>query len=55
MRVLVLWAMPHQANLGVQALAHGTAALVRRAFPDAEVAFHGTGAPGVGQRRPEVR
>ena len=36
-RVLVLWASPTSANLGVRALAEGTAALVRRAFPDAEV------------------
>jgi polysaccharide pyruvyl transferase WcaK-like protein len=36
-RALVLWADDRSPNLGVRALAHGSAALVRRAFPDAEV------------------
>lgn len=39
MRALVLWADDTSTNLGVQALAEGTAALVRRAYPDAEMSF----------------
>ncbi len=37
MRALVLWAAPGSPNLGVRALAEGTAALVRRTWPGAEV------------------
>jgi polysaccharide pyruvyl transferase WcaK-like protein len=37
MRVLVLWADDRSSNLGVRALARGTAALVRRVHPEAEV------------------
>jgi colanic acid/amylovoran biosynthesis protein len=36
-KVLVLWADHASSNLGIQALAHGTAAVVRRVWPDAEV------------------
>ena len=36
-RVLLLWAAPTSTNLGVRALAEGTAALVRRVAPDAEL------------------
>ncbi len=39
MRVLVLWADDRSSNLGVRALAAGTAALVERAHPGAEVTF----------------
>ena len=37
MKVLVLWADHASSNLGIQALAHGTAAVVRRVWPDADV------------------
>ena len=37
MRVLTLWADDRSSNLGVRALARGTAALVERAHPGAEV------------------
>lgn len=37
MRVLVLWADDHSSNLGVRALARGTAALVERAHPGSDV------------------
>lgn len=47
MKVLVLWARPGATNLGVQALAEGTRALALRAFPNADVRCHGTGAPDV--------
>jgi colanic acid/amylovoran biosynthesis protein len=40
MRVLVLWADDMSPNLGVRVLGAGTAALVRRAWPDAEIVFH---------------
>ncbi len=36
-RVVVLWANDESTNLGVRALAHGTAALVERSWPGAEV------------------
>lgn len=59
MRALVLWADDRSPNLGVRALAHGTTALVRRAFPDAEVDVQnfGRGAAPVpiGGWRPLVR
>jgi colanic acid/amylovoran biosynthesis protein len=37
LKVLVLWADHKSLNLGIQALARGTEAVVRRAWPDAEV------------------
>ena len=43
MRALVLWADDRSPNLGVRALAHGSAALLRRAFDDVEVDFQGSG------------
>lgn len=43
MRVLVLWADDSSANLGVRTLGRGTAAMVRGAWPDAEVVFHNYG------------
>lgn len=59
MRALVLWADDRSPNLGVRALAHGTAALVRRAFPEAEVDFQSFGrgpAPApIGGPRPLLR
>lgn len=59
MRALVLWADDRSPNLGVRALAHGSAALVRRAFPEAEVDLQnfGRGAAPVpiGGWRPLVR
>ncbi|WP_375433328.1 polysaccharide pyruvyl transferase family protein [uncultured Friedmanniella sp.] len=39
MRALVLWADDTSPNLGVQALAAGSAALVQRAYPGAELSF----------------
>lgn len=45
MRVLVLWADECSSNLGVRALAAGTAALVEEASPDANVLFQSFG-PG---------
>jgi colanic acid/amylovoran biosynthesis protein len=43
MRVLVLWADDTSPNLGVRALAEGTAALVRSVWPDAVVEFQNYG------------
>lgn len=43
MRVLVAWSDDRSRNLGVRALAHGSAALVRRAFDDCEVQFQNFG------------
>ncbi|MBF0672776.1 MAG: polysaccharide pyruvyl transferase family protein [Salinibacterium sp.] len=43
MRVLVLWADDRSPNLGVRALGAGTAALVRRVWPHAEVTFQNFG------------
>ncbi len=40
MRALVLWADDRSPNLGVRVLGAGTAALVRRVWPDAEIVFH---------------
>lgn len=59
MRALVLWSEPASANLGVRALAEGTSALVRSAFPGAEVALQGYG-PGdapvrIGSARTHVK
>jgi len=45
MRVLILWADDKSSNLGVRALAEGSAALVRRVWPDAVTAFQSYG-PG---------
>lgn len=58
-RVLILWAEPDSANLGVRALSEGAAHLVRRAFPEAEVLFQGFG-PGdsptrIGSPRAQLR
>ena len=39
-RVLILWADDTSTNLGVRVLAEGSANLVRRAWPDAEIVFH---------------
>lgn len=59
MRALVLWADDRSSNLGVRALAAGTAALVRRAHPGATVEHVHYGsrtAPSpVGDWRPLVR
>lgn len=46
-RVLVLWADDQSPNLGVRVLAEGTAALVRRVHPDAEVEYQNSGRPNV--------
>jgi colanic acid/amylovoran biosynthesis protein len=43
MRVLVLWAHQDSANLGLHVLAEGTAALIKRVWPDAEIAFQDYG------------
>ncbi|GAA1440832.1 polysaccharide pyruvyl transferase family protein [Leifsonia poae] len=43
MRVLVLWADDASPNLGVRALGSGTAELVKRVWPDAEVTFQNYG------------
>ncbi len=59
MRALVLWAEQASPNLGVRVLAEGTSALVRRALPDAELAFQGYGAGDapvrIGDPRRQVR
>ncbi len=59
MRVLVMWADDRSSNLGVRALAQGSAALVRRVHPDAEVVhvhYRSRTAPSpVGDWRPLVR
>lgn len=44
MRALVLWAEPGSANLGVRALAAGSAALLNNAWPGIDVRFQGYGA-----------
>lgn len=44
MKVLVLWGDAHSTNLGVQALGGGTAALVQRVWPGADVRFQSYGA-----------
>ncbi|WP_431278372.1 polysaccharide pyruvyl transferase family protein [Leifsonia poae] len=49
MRVLVLWADDASPNLGVRALGSGTAELVRRVWPDAEITFQ-----NYGMRVPEL-
>ncbi|NTW38910.1 MAG: polysaccharide pyruvyl transferase family protein [Cellulomonadaceae bacterium] len=43
MRALVLWAQDSSPNLGVRALGEGTAALLRRVWPTAEVDFQNFG------------
>lgn len=48
MKALVLWANDIQPNLGVRALAHGSEALIKLAFPGADVRFRGLGAEGDG-------
>jgi colanic acid/amylovoran biosynthesis protein len=42
-RVLVLWAHQGSANLGLHVLAEGTASLIRRVWPDAEIEFQDYG------------
>ena len=56
MRALVLWADDHSTNLGVRALAAGTAALVQRAYPGAELTFlsYGSGVAPVRVGDPKV-
>ena len=49
MRVLVLWATEASPNLGVRVLAAGTAALVHRVWPTAEITFH-----NYGEREPHL-
>lgn len=49
MRILVAWANDTTSNLGVRALAQGSADLLRGVWPDAEVEF-----ANYGQRPPEV-
>lgn len=43
MRVLILWADEASPNLGVRALGSGTASLVRRVWPGAEITFQNFG------------
>lgn len=43
MQILVLWADEASPNLGVRALGSGTATLVRRVWPDAEITFQNFG------------
>ena len=45
-KILVLWANETTPNLGVRALAAGSKTLIHRAWPDADVRIHGTGAGG---------
>lgn len=45
-RVLLLWTAPSSTNLGVRALGEGSAALVRRVAPDAEVVSQSYGQGG---------
>ncbi len=49
MRVLILWADDSSPNLGVRALGRGTAALVHRVWPEADITFQ-----NFGHRAPEV-
>ena len=49
MRVLVLWATEASPNLGVRVLAEGTAALVHRVWPSADITFH-----NYGEREPHL-
>ena len=44
MRILVLWASGHSPNLGVRVLGEGTAAILGRVWPRAEIVFHNYGA-----------
>lgn len=59
MKALVLWSDDTSHNLGVRALGQGSAAVVERAFPGAEVAFRnygrGDGPAGIGHRRMMAR
>ncbi len=43
MRILILWADEVSPNLGVRALGSGTASLVRRVWPEAEITFQNYG------------
>lgn len=45
MKALVLWADDHSPNLGVRALASGTARLLQEAAPGIDVSFHNFGRP----------
>lgn len=56
MRALVLWADDKSTNLGVRALAAGTAALVHQAYPDAEITHlsYGSGVAPVRVGDPKV-
>lgn len=56
MRVLVLWADDGSSNLGVRALAEGSAALVRSVWPNAEVEFqqYGRGSAPMGIGSPKT-
>ncbi|WP_375426025.1 polysaccharide pyruvyl transferase family protein [uncultured Friedmanniella sp.] len=56
MRALVLWADDNSSNLGVRALAAGTAALVQRAYPGTEMTFlaYGSGVAPVRVGDPKV-
>ncbi|MDO5633356.1 MAG: polysaccharide pyruvyl transferase family protein [Micrococcus sp.] len=48
MKILVLGAVQRHPNLGVSALAEGSRAVLRRAFPGADVRFRSTGTQGDG-------
>lgn len=58
-RVLLLWAAPSSPNLGVRALAAGTAALVRKVNPEAEILSqnygHGEASVNIGVGRSLAR
>jgi polysaccharide pyruvyl transferase WcaK-like protein len=43
MRILILWADERSPNLGVRALGSGTASLVQRVWPEAEITFQNYG------------
>jgi len=47
-KILVFGAFPQHPNLGVSALAAGSAAVLRRAFPEADIRFRSTGPEGDG-------
>ena len=51
LKVVILWADTHSANLGVRVLAEGTAALARTAFgPDTIIAHQDFGSLTIGTR-----
>lgn len=58
-RVLLLWTAPTSTNLGVRALGEGSAALVRRVVPDAEIVSqsygHGSAPVNIGVGRSLLR